>query len=179
MNNFRITQNFSFHEMTLSNRYPEFNRENMKRALEPANLSRGYSLCTLAEEARDILGVPLIVGAGFRYSELNKAVGGAPHSQHLMFEAIDFTPKHEYYNDYESMSIDLNKILMRFAERELMFGQLICETQFDNEKQEPIFWFHLSLGHPFRELSKCRQVLEYDNGSYKEIAKLSVTAWQI
>lgn len=38
---------------------------------------------------RDAYGMPLIVNSGYRCKELNKAVGGAPTSQHLKGEAAD------------------------------------------------------------------------------------------
>lgn len=53
------------------------------------------SLTRLVNEVLDPLreawGAPLYVNSGFRCPELNKAVGGSAHSQHLLGEAADIT----------------------------------------------------------------------------------------
>lgn len=43
----------------------------------------------LADELRDALGHPLIVGWGYRDPNTNAARGGAPGSQHVQFRALD------------------------------------------------------------------------------------------
>lgn len=45
----------------------------------------------LLDPVREMWGAPLIVNSGFRSPELNKAVGGAPRSQHMRGEAADIT----------------------------------------------------------------------------------------
>lgn len=43
-------------------------------------------------EIRDKAGCPLIVTAGYRPPAINRAIGGASHSQHIQRLAIDFPP---------------------------------------------------------------------------------------
>lgn len=40
---------------------------------------------------REVWGKPIIVNSGYRSPALNRAVGGAAHSQHLLGEAADIT----------------------------------------------------------------------------------------
>jgi len=42
------------------------------------------------EGVRILLGAPIIITSGYRCPELNTAVGGQPHSQHLTGNAVDF-----------------------------------------------------------------------------------------
>jgi hypothetical protein len=42
------------------------------------------------ERVRHLLGFPVRVTSGYRCPELNKLVGGAPDSQHVRGEAVDF-----------------------------------------------------------------------------------------
>ncbi len=50
-------------------------------------------LFTLAgmDRIREALGKPIKINSGFRCQALNEAVGGAPKSQHMVCEAVDFT----------------------------------------------------------------------------------------
>jgi len=57
---------------------------------------KGDGLIVVNEEAldclqtlRDIMGVPLIINSAYRSVAYNKAVGGAPKSQHLEGKAFD------------------------------------------------------------------------------------------
>ena len=51
------------------------------------------ALRTLVEQVldplREQLGRPVRVTSGYRGAEINRAVGGAPHSQHVLGEAVD------------------------------------------------------------------------------------------
>lgn len=51
----------------------------------------------LVMEVRHELGFPLRL-SGFRPADYNKAVGGAPKSQHVGFRAIDYRPVNEHNN---------------------------------------------------------------------------------
>ncbi len=42
------------------------------------------------ERVRALLGKPISVSSGYRSAKLNKAIGGAPLSQHISGEAVDF-----------------------------------------------------------------------------------------
>ena len=43
----------------------------------------------LAEDLREMLGHPLIVGNGYRPAALNRQVGGSQRSRHITFHAVD------------------------------------------------------------------------------------------
>ena len=43
------------------------------------------------ETVRMLLGAPILISSGYRSPELNKALGGAANSQHMLGEAVDFT----------------------------------------------------------------------------------------
>lgn len=47
-------------------------------------------IARLAQRARDRLGYPLIITSWYRPPHINRAVGGAPYSRHLVGDAIDF-----------------------------------------------------------------------------------------
>lgn len=43
----------------------------------------------IAQEAREHFGRPLFINSGYRDPEYNRAIGGAPESQHMRFGALD------------------------------------------------------------------------------------------
>lgn len=45
----------------------------------------------ILDPAREALGAPIRVNSGYRSQAVNRAVGGAPHSQHTRGEAADIT----------------------------------------------------------------------------------------
>lgn len=47
-------------------------------------------LLQACDELREILGVPLVVLSGYRSSEYNREIGGAPGSYHVLGLAVDF-----------------------------------------------------------------------------------------
>lgn len=49
------------------------------------------TLMRIAEPLREAYGGPLVVKSGWRPADYNGAVGGAPGSRHVRFEAIDLT----------------------------------------------------------------------------------------
>lgn len=85
---------------------------------------------------REKFGKPIIITSGFRSSELNKAVGGKPTSQHTKGEAVDIT------------AIDKadNKELFELC-KTLDFDQLLNEHDYS--------WIHVS----YRKSGNRNQVL--------------------
>ena len=88
------------------------------------------TLITLCEKvlqpARNLYAKQIHVTSGFRSFAVNKAVGGARHSQHLRGEAADITVK----------SKEGNKILFELIRDNLCFDQLINEQNYS--------WIHVS-----------------------------------
>jgi len=87
----KLTEHFSFNELTDSQKHPELvpqNRIDAQRFLKQLN----YTACTL-EEIRAVLHVPIKVTSGFRNSALNKAVGSSsPTSGHTKGLCADIQP---------------------------------------------------------------------------------------
>lgn len=83
----------------------------------------------ILDPLREAWGQPIIVGSGYRCEALNKAVGGAAHSQHKLGQAADIHTK--------SDSIEDNKKLFELIKQlKLPFDQLINEYNYN--------WIHVS-----------------------------------
>jgi hypothetical protein len=87
---------------------------------------------------REWYGKPIIVNSGYRCEALNKAIGGAKSSQHMLGEAADIT----------AGSKEENEELFNYIKDNLEFDQLINESDFS--------WVHVS----YREGRLRKQVLE-------------------
>lgn len=98
-------------------------------------LQNAVDACLMLERVRSLLSakagkdVPIIISSGYRCEALNKAIGGAKSSDHLMGFAVDFkapsfgTPK------------DIAKEIAS-NRYEIVFGQLIYEYE---------SWVHISI----------------------------------
>lgn len=86
----KITEHFTFEELTNSSRHPELVEKNR---LDASNYMKHlkYIAGTL-EEVRSILGCKISVSSGYRNNELNKAVGGSPTSKHMLGLCADIVP---------------------------------------------------------------------------------------
>jgi hypothetical protein len=87
---------------------------------------------------REWYSKPIIVNSGYRCEALNKAIGGAKSSQHMLGEAADITVG----------SKEENEKLFDYIKDNLEFDQLINESDFS--------WVHVS----YREGRLRKQVLE-------------------
>jgi len=87
-------------------------------------------LCRLVLEPLRRECGPLRISSGYRCHRLNKAVGGAPNSQHLVGKAADI----------ESVSYSNALLFKKIVELGLPFDQLIWEY---GTAQEPA-WVHVS-----------------------------------
>lgn len=83
----------------------------------------------ILDPLREAWGQPIIVGSGYRCEALNRAVGGAAHSQHKLGQAADIHTK--------SDSVEDNKKLFELIKQlKLPFDQLINEYNYN--------WIHVS-----------------------------------
>jgi zinc D-Ala-D-Ala carboxypeptidase len=81
------------------------------------------------EPIRKHFGVPIFISSGYRSSALNKAIGGASSSQHLLGQALDL--------DMDGSSSGVtNKMVFEYIKNNLDFDQLINEFNYS--------WVHVS-----------------------------------
>jgi hypothetical protein len=81
------------------------------------------------EPIRKHFGVPIFISSGYRSSALNKAIGGASSSQHLLGQAIDI--------DMDASSSGVtNKMIFEYIKNNLDFDQAINEFNYS--------WVHVS-----------------------------------
>lgn len=86
----KLTTNFTFEELTDSARYPNLVAKNRELARQFEKRLR-YVAATL-EEIRAILKCRIHVTSGYRFSDLNKAVGGSVTSKHMFALCADIIP---------------------------------------------------------------------------------------
>jgi hypothetical protein len=81
------------------------------------------------EPIREHFGVPIMISSGYRSKELNKAIGGAASSQHLLGQALDL--------DMDGTKNGVtNKMVFDYIKDNLNFDQLINEFDYS--------WVHVS-----------------------------------
>jgi hypothetical protein len=81
------------------------------------------------EPIRKHFGVPIMISSGYRSKELNKAIGGATSSQHLLGQALDL--------DMDGTKNGVtNKMVFDYIKANLNFDQLINEFDYS--------WVHVS-----------------------------------
>lgn len=123
----RLTEHFSLAEMTRSQAAARRGLDNTPGAKAVAALK---DLCVkVLEPIRAHFARPVIVSSGFRAPAVNRAVGGAPGSQHELGEAADFTVP-------GVSNLDLAQWIMR----NLRYDQLIYEFGESG-------WIHCSYRH--------------------------------
>ncbi|MFA5160911.1 MAG: D-Ala-D-Ala carboxypeptidase family metallohydrolase [Elusimicrobiales bacterium] len=142
MNDFNLTEHFTFFELTRTDKaeFQELNRR--KGSCYTADLT---GLCRLIlEPVRTHYDKPVIIHSGFRCYELNAAIGGSASSQHTLGQAADFEVK--------GVSID-DAFNWLWKTSGIPFGQLIDEQRGGSR------WIHASTG------SK-REVLAFKDSVY-------------
>lgn len=78
---------------------------------------------------RESWGAPILVNSGYRSAELNRKIGGAKKSQHMLGQAADIRTLQNTRQD--------NRRLFNYIIRmHLPYDQLICENNFQ--------WIHVS-----------------------------------
>ena len=86
----KLTTHFTFEELTDSVSYPHLVPKNRELAKQFEKRLR-YVAGTL-EEIRAVLKCRIHVSSGYRYAELNKAVGGSTTSKHMSALCADIVP---------------------------------------------------------------------------------------
>ena len=146
MNDFRLTEHFTFFELTRTD------RAGLQEPNRRKGLCRMPELKLLAvavlEPVRAYYGKPVIVHSGFRCFELNAAIGGSANSQHMLGQAADF--------HVDGVSID-DVFAWLWLKSGIPFGQLIDERR-DGDR-----WIHASTGGK-------REVLAFKDGTYARLA---------
>lgn len=127
---------FSIKEMTKSNTATARGIDNTPDQTITDNLTKLIE--AVLDPLREWYGKPIIVNSGYRCEALNKAIGGAKSSQHMLGEAADIT----------AGSKEENEELFNYIKDNLEFDQLINESDFS--------WVHVS----YREGRLRKQVLE-------------------
>lgn len=157
----QLSKSFSLADLTFTNR-ASLQEEN--RILDEFLIQNLRNLAGLLEVVQEILSEPIKVTSAYRCPDLNKAVGSTDRSQHLKAEAADFVlqdPTGDIHDIHEAF-----RILWRHVhDRKLHVGQLIHETA--ERFYGPSSWIHISLGFPWREMSRCNQVLRMESGKYE------------
>lgn len=147
---------FTYYELTRTE-HRDYLIENRRvpKALEPAAEELGQTM----ETVRSWWGKPVFTHSAYRCPALNTAIGGAKHSQHMLFQAIDF---HVH-------GVSLQTAFTRIASSDIPFGQLLLEGP--DPANGAASWIHLSLGEPYRPRERCRQVLYFSTrtGRYTEV----------
>lgn len=127
---------FSIKEMTKSNTATTKGIDNTPDQTITNNLIKLIE--AVLDPLREWYGKPITVNSGYRCEALNKAIGGAKSSQHMLGEAADIT----------AGSKEENEELFNYIKDNLEFDQLINESDFS--------WVHVS----YREGRLRKQVLE-------------------
>ena len=84
----RISKNFRYSEFTKSDTAKRLHINNAITTWEVRDNIKALVEDVL-QPLRDAWGGPLFINSGYRCSELNKAVGGVPTSQHVLGQAAD------------------------------------------------------------------------------------------
>ena len=136
-----LTENFTLEELTRSTTATQRGIKNEASAIVKENLQKLAE--NILQPLRNAKGA-VHINCGYRSPMLNKAVGGAATSQHLLGEAAD-------------ISGDDNAVLFHYIKDHLPFDQLIWEG--GNNKQPA--WIHVSYSNRNR-----KQALIMENGKY-------------
>jgi hypothetical protein len=117
----KLSANFTLHELLASQ---TATRKNITEQFNPPEeiIENLKFLCkNLLEKLREINdNKPLILSSGYRCPRLNKAVGGAKTSQHLLGQAadVDFGSKlanKQFFESIKKSDLDFDQLLNEFG----------------------------------------------------------------
>ena len=128
-----LSPHFKLHEFTRSATAEKHQLNNMPR--EEFELANLRALAThILEPARTIIGAPIVITSGYRCATLNRLIGGARRSQHMLGEAADFI--------VQGFDMEAVALLLSGA-KALPYDQLIYEAR-ERENAAPMCWVHIS-----------------------------------
>lgn len=116
----KISTNFTLEELTKTTA-PYINVPSVMETLNLISLVKN-----VLQPLRELYGKPITVNSGYRSPLVNKHVGGAKTSQHVLGEAADI----------DTNSKEENKILFDLIRNNFEFDQLINEFDYS--------WIHVS-----------------------------------
>jgi zinc D-Ala-D-Ala carboxypeptidase len=129
----KLSPNFTLEEMLESQ---TARRKGISEQFTPSPevINSLRALCkNILQPLRDAIGGPIKVSSGYRTPRLNRAIGGAKNSQHMVGEAADIQGLNGLTN---------KQLFNKIKQLNLPFDQLIWE--FGND-QNPA-WVHVSFG---------------------------------
>lgn len=127
-----LSPHFSLAELVASQVATRKGIDNTPAPAIVANLTR---LAALLEQVRALVGAPIAISSGYRSPALNKAVGGAANSAHVLGLAADIS----------TTKLAPKALAMLIRQSDIVFDQLIYEGT----------WVHIALSSS----SPRRQVL--------------------
>jgi zinc D-Ala-D-Ala carboxypeptidase len=138
----KLSENFTLEEMTRTD--APFSNSPNGQSTEKLIYLASY----LLQPLRNRFG-RIHVTSGFRSREVNKHIGGAFNSQHLLGEAADIVP--------EDADIDT---VFNWARQFLIYGQIILENKNGSR------WIHISLPRIF---GQNMMAMTYNDGKYANV----------
>ena len=126
-----MTEHFTLEELTFTN-HREF--DNTPNEVQIYQLNR---LANFLEQARALLGKPILIDSAFRSAEVNRAVGSTDKSQHRLGCACDF----------RVLGMTPDEVVQSIKTSDLQYDQ--CIREFDR-------WVHVSI--PNTEDAKPRKM---------------------
>ena len=152
----KLTTNFSLEELYFSPTAIQSGIHNVPGANESECLRQ--LAVNILQPIRTHFGLPVTVRSGYRSAPLNRAVGGAPDSQHMRGQAADITI-HGVGND----------VIWQFIESSLPFDQVILEHV--PVKRPQLGWVHVSYQpNGRREAFSCVAAGDYRKGMVYAVA---------
>ena len=124
----KLSEHFSLRELTKTNT----GIDNVPNEEQVNNLKR---VCQWLERLRSKRNEPIIINSGYRSSQVNKAVGGAPNSNHLTGCAVDIhVSGMEQLIRYAAILLDISD------ERQEDFDELLLERS-----PRGTYWLHFAV----------------------------------
>lgn len=155
-----LTEHFTFDELTATS---QANLQELNRTEALGFVGPLKATAQLLEVARKYVG-PLYVTSGFRCAAVNGSTpGSSPKSQHMKGEAADVEPYHACPVTDGKAGKMFEVLRAGFKKDAVNFGQLIWE------KKNGVEWVHVSLGTPWRDGSRCGEVLVMRDGKYERL----------